>query len=337
VVKRPPPDQPYDPDAADFPAPASLFFNHWAGLDFLGQVADDQPLTPRCYAGDRAAGVVVMEDLGQGQGIDDLLLGDDPRAAAAALIELATMLGRMHALTMGKESLYNRIREGLGPHPQNTEYYSYQWLATTFHTTVATLKITPPPGAEEELAALINALGSPGLFSAYTHGDPCPDNALRTATGMKLIDFDIGGFRHALTEGVYGRIHFPTCWCVNRIPEHIVLNMEAVYRSELAQGCAEAAEDDHFYPAVVMACAYWLLAMTSFRPLSVWLESDLTWGIATVRQRYLARADILAHTAEEFGYLPAMGATFKAIAAELRLRWPEADTLPYYPAFRQPS
>src|SRR5262245_53258595 len=88
VVKRPPPDQPYDPAATDFPSPASLFFNHWAGLDFLGQVAADQPLAPRCYAGDRAAGVVVMEDLGQGQGIDDLLLGDDLAAAATALIEL---------------------------------------------------------------------------------------------------------------------------------------------------------------------------------------------------------------------------------------------------------
>jgi Mn-containing catalase len=47
------------------------------------------------------------------------------------------------------------------------------------------------------------------------------------------------------------------------------------------------------------------------------------------------RSDILAKTTEEFGHMEAIGATVHAIAAKLRATWPEADRMPYYPAFRQ--
>jgi len=38
---------------------------------------------------------------------------------------------------------------------------------------------------------------------------------------------------------------------------------------------------------------------------------------------------------EEYGYLESVGATLRMIAEKLRARWPpEADAMPYYPAFR---
>jgi hypothetical protein len=166
VVKQAPPDQPYDPDARGFPAPAWFLFNHWAGLHFLSQVAGDGTLTPRCYAADRAAGLVIMEDLGPGPGLEDALLGDNPEVAEAALIELAISLGRMHALTIDKEPEYDRIRDALGPHPKETDYYRCEWLAAAFDTTVGLLDITPSPQVHDELAALIAALRDPGPFRA---------------------------------------------------------------------------------------------------------------------------------------------------------------------------
>jgi hypothetical protein len=111
--------------------------------------------------------------------------------------------------------------------------------------------------------------------------------------------------------------------------------MESVYRAALVPGCPEAADDALFYQAVVTACAYWLLTMCHFTPLPALLEHDEDWGIATLRQRYVLRANILAQTTEEFGHMEALGATFQAITAELRTRWSgDVEDMPYYPAFR---
>jgi hypothetical protein len=69
-------------------------------------------------------------------------------------------------------------------------------------------------------------------------------------------------------------------------------------------------------------------------PLPVLLEKDRTIVTSTVRQRLLMRSAILATTTEEFGHMEAIGAIVRAIAAKLRVSWPEADHMPYYPAFR---
>src|SRR5688572_3129019 len=51
----------YDPDRAAWPTLSLL--NEWAGLQFLGSLGLAPPLAPRLYGGDRAAGLVVLEDL----------------------------------------------------------------------------------------------------------------------------------------------------------------------------------------------------------------------------------------------------------------------------------
>jgi tRNA A-37 threonylcarbamoyl transferase component Bud32 len=102
-----------------------------------------------------------------------------------------------------------------------------------------------------ELEALMASMSESGPFLAYTHGDPCPDNCLLSDSRVCLVDFEVAGFRHVLIDGVYGRIHFPTGWCVNRIEQRIVQQMELAYRAELVKGCPEAADDVQFYHAIV--------------------------------------------------------------------------------------
>lgn len=229
VVKRA--REPYDPEASAFPAPAWMLFNNWAGLQLLDDVAPC--LAPRFLGGDRAAGLVVLEDFGAATGLHDLLLGTDTGAAEQGLMDFATLLGTMHARTTGRQADFDRMRTELGPSPR-TEFHSYAWLDEAFTKATETLEIAPAPGAAEELQHVIAAMRDPGPFLAYTHGDPCPDNCLYVDGELRLIDFDIGEYRHALRDGVYGRIHFPTCWCVNRIPAPIIKRMEAAYRAALA-------------------------------------------------------------------------------------------------------
>src|SRR5262249_17518841 len=151
----------------------------------------------------------------------------------------------------------------------------------------ALLDVVPEPAALEDLAAVIAELTDPGPFLAYTHGDPCPDNDLLVDGALKLVDFEFGAYRHALIDGVYGRICFPTCWCVNRLPSSVAQEMEAAYRTALSQSCPAAADDRAFAHGIVAACVYWALRTCQFAPLTILLDRDADWGIATMRQRVL--------------------------------------------------
>jgi hypothetical protein len=338
IVKRAAvePNETYDPDASAFSAPAWRLFNDWAGLQFLSDVSGSEPLAPRLYGGNRNAGLIVLEDLGTGETLAQLLLGDDARAAERGLVDLAVLLGRMHALTIGRQAEFDGLRDTLGLRDKQTDYYSYHWLATALHGAAHDLAVTPAPGVDDELAALIETIKAPGPFLAYTHGDPCPRNDLRIGAQLRLLDFEFGDFRHALTDGVYGRILFPTCWCSNRLPPSVMLQMEAAYRAMLMQGCSAARDDVLFAQAVVAGCAYWALTMYAWNPVPDLLGHDQEWGIATSRQRVLARSEICAQAAEEFGYLEAIGATLRAIVVKLRSRLPgHVASMPFYPAFQE--
>ncbi|HEY5002934.1 MAG TPA: hypothetical protein VII61_07270 [Ktedonobacteraceae bacterium] len=314
--------------------PAGTFFNDWASLQFLSQIIPELSFAPRFYAGDVEQGIFVMEDLGKGQRLDHLLLGNDPVAAETALIEHATLHGRLHALTIGKQAEYDVIRNPLGSLEHDYDDPTLAWLAPTFHQSIDLVGVKPAPGVDRELAELAAAIQNPGPFRAFVQSDSCPDNCLYIGSSLYLLDFEGGEFSHALLEGVYGRIHFPTCWCVYRLPEQIPLRMEAAYRAELVKGCPAAADDILFYRAVVEACAYWLLKSYSWVPLSKVLESDRMIIAASDRQRFLTRTDIFAQTSEQFGHLEAIGTTMRTLAAKLRARWSETEEMTYYPAFR---
>jgi hypothetical protein len=112
--------------------------------------------------------------------------------------------------------------------------------------------------------------------------------------------------------------------------------METVYRAELVKGCSQAQEDRIFERALVEACGFWLLNTLS-RHLDRALEADHTWGIATMRQRLLARLEAFVDVAEEFDQLPGLRGIAGRVLQELGKLWPETDPLPLYPAFRDGS
>lgn len=328
--------QHYDPEAADPTAPAQDLFDDWAGLQFLSQVAEAELIAPRFYAGDRALGFFLMEDLGEGPSPADVLLGDEAATAETTLLEIMQRLGQLHAHTIGWRENYEQLRAQLGPYQVDPERYAR--LAANFRETLEKLAVPLRPSAAADLDRVSAALGDPGPFLAFTHNDPCPDNWRRAADGrLRLFDFERGQFQQALLDGVYGTFHFPTCWCVGRLPARLVAQMEATYRAELIRGCPAAAEEQLFRPAVVEACAFWMLkwATSEWRGLLKVLEDDITWGLATVRQRWLMRSDIFVQLTQTTGYLESLGATFADLAVYLRGRWPpEANDVLPYPAFR---
>jgi len=323
---------PYDPDRAA--VPAWTLFNEWASLQFLNELAPAARFGPRFYGGDRTLGLLVIEDLGAGTRLDQYLLGSDPAAAEAALVEFAAIHGRLHAATIGHEAAFTRLRAALGPVRLADEANSHERLVAAFYQAAELLGVTPAPGVEQELQQMLAALEHPGPFRAFVQGDSCPDNCLFIDNTTRLLDFEGGGFSHALKTGVYGRMHFPTCWCVYRLPAALPLRMEAAYREALVPGCPSAGDDTCFYQAVAETCVFWLLRWFQMNSLQRILAEDRLVIAATDRQRHLLRAEVVAQTTGEAGHLEALGATIGAMAARMRALWPETEEMPLYPAFR---
>ncbi len=331
VVKRPGDRAPYDPDSHD--GPAWGIFNEWAALEMLN--AADASIAPRLLAADRALGVLVFEDLGDGDGIADLLLGEDPSLARDGLVGFARTLGRMHSVTAPLAAAYDSARRALGPLPDDDRYFAFRDFIRGFYEAYETLGLNIADPARVDAEAAIDAIRNPGSFRVYSHGDPCPDNTRIVDGRVVLIDFEVGGFRHALLDGTYGRVPFPTCWCVNRIPSDIVEDMESAYRSQLVSGVPAADDDTTFADAMLNAMAFWAIATTGWHVSRV-LDADeeMHRGVHTRRQGVTLRWEMFVSAAETHGRLEHLAASGRQVLDTFRARWPETPPIPLYPAFR---
>lgn len=104
--------------AMSYPSSRYLFFNDWAGLQFLHEEASEIHISPRFYAADREIGLLVMEDLKPESDASSFLKRKDPRKAEDQLLLWGSVLGKLHASTVGKQAAFNRIRDALAPrHP----------------------------------------------------------------------------------------------------------------------------------------------------------------------------------------------------------------------------
>jgi hypothetical protein len=332
------PGQVFKVDSLDLPAQA--FLNECASLTFLTRLADQgqQPIAPRLYGSDSATGLLVMEDLGEGESLVQPLLGDDRAAADAALNAYFRTLGRLGALTHPRHAEYWEIRERLGPsatfmRPSLADEQAA--LQRHLATICAATGIEPTAGAAADCAEAARFNAAPGLFAALSQSDTCPDNCQRQGDWMRLLDFEWGWVRNAINDGARARCNFPTCWCVHRLPRETIRRVETVYRAELASGCPAASDDALFNRELAKACASWTLAsFESYTEVGEFWEHDGSWGTSTTRQRAIARLELLAETTAEFGELEALGATAATLARRLQERWPEVEPMQLYPAFR---
>jgi hypothetical protein len=323
--------QPNDPKSWD----TQRFFSDWVGSQFLSSLGNSAHHGPQFYGGSRDTGFIILEDLGPHRSLVEPLLHEDANSAEATLLRYSARLGKLHTDTINHASAFEELW-----HSVNTTGQSFAPKANELEEgTQKVLRILEGSGvvAEanvlQELRSIPVAVTSPGPFLAYIHGDPCPDNVFDSSEQLRLIDFEFGHFGHALIDAAYGRMIFPTCWCANRLPQSIVKQMESQYRTELIHGCPEAQEDSVFEKELVTICGFWLLNTLGWH-LENALKEDQNWGIASIRQRILARLEAFVNTSEEFGHLPAVRGTAGRLIDILHERWHEVLPLPIYPAFQ---
>ncbi len=322
-------NDPDDPNSR----PAVGLFRDWAGLEFLNTLGPELKACPKFYGGDREAGFLVMEDLGAGQDLDHVLTCGSAEQARRTLARLAESLGRMHAMTAGRHDEYQQIRDALGPgdqmHRSRLADHARDY-APDLAERCEKLGVDVASGYLDDVETVARAMAEPGPFLTYTHADACPDNSLLVGERLCLIDYEFGGFRHAMLDGVYGWIRFPTCWCVRDIPQAVLTEMETAYRRELVKGCPAAADDARYFRGVADACAYWMLE-TLAHLLSRAALYEEPKGISTNRQRILVRLAAFIQVADRSGHLQDLRQTLASLLEELRRRW--RDDMPPYDAF----
>ena len=317
--------------------PANLR-NERAALEVLAAVDGDDVIAPSFVAGDDAAGIVVMTDVGDGPTVEHLLLdaGTGTRAVPA-LAELGRALGRLHAATRSPAAhrVFDERRRaldaGYDARRERSRYATHDLTALWADVTVFTneLGFTPPPdGANDAAARLWHELADPGPFAALTNLDPNPQNGVVQPDGtVRLVDFEGSAIRHLGLDAAFLRFPFPNYGHWSVLPEHVRRVMEDAYRDALvADGLAEAAEDDAYARAIAVGCAA-TVVLRVHRLRKIADDRDAEEAVRR-RTQMVSAIEVFSEAAERASILPRLANWFVGLSDEMRARWPEAGDPP---------
>jgi tRNA A-37 threonylcarbamoyl transferase component Bud32 len=270
---------------------------------------------------------LVLEDV-SGPSIAELLLGENRDAAAHGLVELGRALGELHAWSRARLPEYAARRAAAGP-PRTRELRHRPTARATLRARLDEGGLPAPDGLDADHDVVDRVISDSGRFRALVHGDPCPDNAIVRPDGsVTLIDFEWSMVGHALLDGVYVEVPFPTCWCYGIVPDDVVASVGDAYREALGLDA-----DDRTWDAAVTAASasWWLAGIDEF--LAPGFGQDTAWGTAGLRQRILHRSGRFAALSERTGQLLALGTAARSLVSRLESDWAVPPLEPY-PAFR---
>jgi hypothetical protein len=245
---------------------------------------------------------------------------DDLGAAGDWMPGFAESLARLHAITGAAD--VGALPRWSGPTAADAE---------SFLAFARALDVPVAPGVPDELAGLLGRL-DPVPYHALLHGDPCPRNDLRTATGVRFVDFEQASLGNGLVELAYLRIGFPTCWCAMSAAAAPLAEAEGIYRATWRDLTGGDVPGD-----LADACAGWLIRgdalverahRQTVDHLARVPAEDFTWGYVSARERLLHRLAVVAGLARDHDRLHALGYLSAALAGRLRERWPALRPLP---------
>jgi hypothetical protein len=281
---------------------------------------------------------ILLEDFKHLPNMVAPLLGGTGPQAVSVLERYMVRLGRMHAESAGKGAQFAEIVRQVSPGQsllRDTIVGRVKQLIEWLEASAQRYGLAMQGPVLGDIRAVLEAALQPGPFLVYVHNDPCPDNLYDDGRTVRLIDFEVSGFGHALVDAVYPRMAFPSCWCANRVPAGLVARLEGRYQTELVKGIPEAADEGAFGGGITADCGFWLLV--DFGQRLTWAEKNPAgkWGLATVPSRLLAHTEAFARTAEQFGCFQALGDFALDFREKLGQAWPEHEPLPEYPALRE--
>jgi hypothetical protein len=292
-MRRPPGD----------PAAREGFRREFAALLLLAELGCDAG--PRLLATDDSAGLLVLEDLGAGPALEDLLVGADPGDATAGFVALALAVGGMHAATLGQA-------EEIGP----------PWYDVAGHWR-RLARITHPDG---ELGAVLDVLSSGPM--ALSNGDLAPQNCRLRDGRARLLDFERAASQHPLLDAAHFRLPFYGGPCWSRIPADVGAQVEAAYRRATGR-----ADDRAYAEGMAAAVAAWTVIRLVRLPKLIAADPPHPMGFSR-RGQLLDTLQVGADATA--GVFPRLSGWLGRMLRDLRERWPGLPaTQPMYPAYRQ--
>jgi hypothetical protein len=190
--------------------------------------------SPELVAHDPENRLLVLEDLGRSSTLADKLFGSDASAAERCLLNWARALGRLHAVTAGRENDFGALLRRLGERSWRDP------IADEARTAFAglpelldsRLDVRVSAAAVQEATATARLLGGT-RYRAFSPSDTCPDNNLVTSKGVRFVDFEWGCFRDVMLDAAYTRVPFPACESSFALPAGLPEAMLAAWRSEV--------------------------------------------------------------------------------------------------------
>jgi hypothetical protein len=279
--------------------------------------------------------IVVMSDLGDGYTLADLLLGDSPGDARAAVLAWARACGELSAATFRRSGELAGLRDQYS-RGQDQRAFPAQLRESILaaRERAAALSVTAPDGLADELAEVAGAV-QPDRYGIFSPGDLCPDNSLVTPGGVRLLDFEAAGMYSVFLDAAYIRMPFSTCWCVFRLPGELAREAEAAYRQLVCAAWPRLADDQVWAAGLRRGVAAWSMNSMNWLLTAALREDrrlDDQRPSPTTRQLMRYRWQVLAAELDPSGELPALAGLARSLLAATA-SWNSPD-LPLYPVFR---
>jgi hypothetical protein len=157
--------------------------------------------------------LVVMDDLGEGQHLADVLLGEDADRAAATLAGWATAVAGLHRAGRQVRDAFEAgvLARSAGPVELDGLPGLLEAAATDWGRLATALDVPVADGAFDVLTTVPGRLRVDA--SSLSAADMCPDNNLVRDSGLALLDFEFALWRPVVWDAAYLRVPWPTCWC----------------------------------------------------------------------------------------------------------------------------
>jgi len=306
-----------------------------AALTLLAELGSNAG--PRLFA--HGEGFLVLEDLGRGPAVEDLLVGDDPAAATEALVALATAVGAMQAATHGREDAFHArlagsgIRRGADRRIVAESTIERCW-ATLGEFVAAGAGLPPTRDADADIEEMTAWLADPGPLLALSTGDLAPQNCRVAGGAVRLLDFERASFRHVMLDTAQLRLPFCGAPCWGRLPFEVTEAMESAFRTELARTCPAVLAQRTYRSGMATATAAWAVTRLVRLPKLVAQDEPHPMGFSR-RGQLLDTIQSAIDAAGAAGALPALRSWFEHTMAALRRIWPGLPPAQdVYPAFR---
>ncbi len=231
------------------------------------QFANSLPLRHRpgatLVAHDVADRVLVLEDLGTGSTLADVISDPDPSVARRGLTAWAQALGRVHAATAGREDDFAALlrRTGRTRWTDPLDGPATDALHRLPGALAAAVGVPTPDAVRERAGRTAHLLGR-GSYRAFSPADLCPDNAMLTHEGVQFLDFEGGGFRDVALDAACLLVPFPACWCSPRLDGGLAESLVQAWRAEVVAAFPLLGDDAVLHQRLFDAHLLWTWVST---------------------------------------------------------------------------